>query len=377
MRLLLLDTNLAALPIYNWLKECGHEVFVAGTNPNDTLALYNESYLNFDYSDIDIIDNFVKEKEIDFVLPGCNDISYAIASAYAKKINSILNISPPEINKIFVDKNEFKTFALANKLKVPAIIQHNQLDDAHYSKIIIKPVDAYSGRGITVLDSTQFENLDTAIQFAQQFSKSKNYIIEEFVEGTLYSHSAFIKNLSVCQDFIVEEHCIDTPYAVDNSWLIDNNSFPLINEVREEINKIAQCLNLSDGLIHTQFISNGDKFWIIEITRRCPGDLYSFLIEYSTGFPYAESYISSILNKGEIHGTTIGRKKILRKTMSFASSGSWISLKYNHPVFKFSEFFPLEKSGTTMKSGTKGRGGILFLEYDEADKEITFESVVN
>ena len=45
-----------------------------------------------------------------------------------------------------------------------------------------------------------------------------------------------------------------------------------------------------DGLIHTQFISDNNTFSLIEVTRRCPGDLYSKLIQMSTGINYSELY---------------------------------------------------------------------------------------
>jgi hypothetical protein len=48
MRVLLLDTNVSSYPIYESLIEDGYEVFVAGSNQNDCLALVCENYIQFD-----------------------------------------------------------------------------------------------------------------------------------------------------------------------------------------------------------------------------------------------------------------------------------------------------------------------------------------
>ena len=55
------------------------------------------------------------------------------------------------------------------------------------------------------------------INSAKQFSKSGAVIAEEFVDGKLYSHSAFIKNKKIVVDFFVNEYCTVYPYQVNSS----------------------------------------------------------------------------------------------------------------------------------------------------------------
>ena len=51
-KILLLDTNISALPLYNFLIRNGKEVFVIGGNPNDFLAKTVKNYYKIDYSNI-------------------------------------------------------------------------------------------------------------------------------------------------------------------------------------------------------------------------------------------------------------------------------------------------------------------------------------
>jgi biotin carboxylase len=360
MKILLLDTNVSAYPIYEYLLTLKHEVFVAGSNPNDCLALCCPNFLNLDYSCIENIENASQKFGFDYVLPGCNDVSYSAASLYNEKYQKGLNIDPPDISNIINEKGRFKQFALEKGLKVPRPLTKEELIGSAKKKVIVKPVDAFSGRGISVLSSDQLDMIDEAITLAENFSSTKKFLIEEFVDGQLYSHSAFILNGKINIDFIVEEHCITNPYAVDTSWVIQNEDFPLIADIRSEIELLSRELNLCDGLVHTQFIKDGNELRILEVTRRCPGDLYSKLIEYSSGYDYACKYISMILNEYSEQAIQPFKRRVLRHTVTFNKPQKFISLRLNIQS-AFMEFVPLAITGSLLTIAPKGRAGILFL----------------
>ncbi|MCG7911226.1 MAG: carbamoyl-phosphate synthase small subunit, partial [Candidatus Thiodiazotropha taylori] len=59
-RSLLVDTNRAAVPIYRALRELGHEVWVVGNRPTETLAKLAQNYTQLDYSDTKQLGAFVE-----------------------------------------------------------------------------------------------------------------------------------------------------------------------------------------------------------------------------------------------------------------------------------------------------------------------------
>ena len=364
MKVLLLDTNLSSLPIYKYLKSQGHEVFVIGVNKSDTLAQSSENYLELDYSNIELVNNYMNINEFDFAIPGCNDISYKIASILNEKRGDKLNVSPSHINEIINNKNKFKKFALENGIKVPMVYSKNEISIINNQKIIIKPSDAYSGKGVSVLSDFSNSQFIEAVEYAELNSLSNNCIIEEFVSGDLYSHSAFIKGGEYFEDFIVQEYCTKNPFSVDTSWVVDKLKFHLYKEIRDEVKKIYSKLNLCDGLIHTQFIVQGDSFWILEVTRRCPGDLYSKLIEYSTDFDYSKHYVDFILKSSPLPHKNFNKNRILRKTITFKEEALWYSIQNNNKNLSIIEFFPLASSGKKMEKAPKGRVGIVFFSSE-------------
>ena len=356
-RILLLDTNLSSLPIYEYLVKSNYEVYVIGSNPNDFLAKYAKNYIKHDYRLIKDVRRLISKYKIDFIIPGCNDVSYKCCVILNSKKN-FFGIDSKLNNEIINNKQKFRKFATQNLLSIPKVLTNPSISKKH--PIIVKPVDAYSGRGITIVRDKS--KLDNAINFAIEFSDSKSYIIEEFVEGNLYSHSAFISNSNIFIDFIVEEYSTSNQFAVDTSRV--DFGFPkvLLKRIRNEILIIVKKLNIKEGLIHTQFIRQNSKFWIIEVTRRCPGDLYSRLVESSTGFEYVSNYVDPFLGKKlKRKATKLTKKYIVRHTISSSKDISLSYIKLNYPVL-IESYFPLSKSGDMVKKSPFGRLGLLFLE---------------
>ena len=361
MKILLLDTNFSSAPIYDYLIESGNEVYVIGNNPNDFLAKSVKNYIQSDYTKILQTQEFIKSYKIDFIVPGCNDRSYQVYTELNSNNQFSLSDSS-EINEIINNKEKFRSFATASNLSVPKVVKYEEIGE--FWPLIVKPVDSYSGMGITIIKEQEPIMLPSALKFAKENSRTKTCIIEEFVEGQLFSHSAFISNKSILIDFIVEEHGTANSFAVDTSRVIYDFSKEILNNIRKEIHQMADELNLVDGLIHTQFIKSGNAFWIIEVTRRCPGDLYSYLIESSTGFNYAKAYAEPFLKqKICLSSSALQKNNILRHTISNPKEGYFSSLQFNRSVH-IDKMVQISSSGDFIKSSPSGRIGIMFIRAD-------------
>jgi carbamoylphosphate synthase large subunit len=356
-RILLVDTNFSAKPIYDYLVKTGAEVYVVGGRPQDTLAKSVENYVNLDYSNVSEVKSLIKSLRIDFLVPGGNDVSYRVCS----EINSdtpFYNIDPVAANDIVNSKEKFREFSTDLGLHVPHIVEPDKVND--FLPVIVKPVDGYSGHGMTVIHRSDRNEIENAVKLAKKLSKSKRYLIEEFVPGQLYSHSAFIIDGEITIDFIVEEHCVVNPYVVDTSRVVFDFDERILGQIRADITSLAKKLHLTDGLVHTQFICNGSSFWIIEVTRRCPGDLYSMLIEYSTGFPYAEYYARPFLNQElDFSEIKLNDKFIIRHTITQPKESYFYSLSFNLPT-TIEKLVPLTLSGDKVRRSPFSRIGLIF-----------------
>ena len=116
-KVLLLDTNFSAKPIYDFLLKAGLEVYVVGGNPHDTLAKGVKNYIPINYSKIEEVKSFIKSQKIDFLVPGGNDFSYKICSKINEQI-PFYNIDSVEIDETINNKEKFRDFSLRGILKI-------------------------------------------------------------------------------------------------------------------------------------------------------------------------------------------------------------------------------------------------------------------
>lgn len=358
---LLIDTNFSSWPIYHYLESRCKRLFVIGKNKEDCLAKVSESFVNVDYSDIDALIDVIDRFDIDHVVPGCNDLSYLVSASVNidKRFSGIDSVD--SVNTLF-NKRRFREFAWQNDLPVPRLYSPEEALDA--GAVIVKPVDAYSGRGVSTLRNVTRQDIDAAVQKALSFSRSGQYVIESFIDGQLFSHSAFIKNGTILVDFFVEEHCFANPFVVDTSWVRHDIPADTQALVRSCIEKIAKLLSLTDGLVHTQFIESDGSIHIIEITRRCPGDLYGMLIQMATGFPYVENYANPFI--GESFTDALMNhddKKIVRHTISSSADIRLSGLRFSNSL-RISRYIPLVTTGDFIKASPFGRVGLLFASCD-------------
>ncbi|PYE91735.1 biotin carboxylase [Rhizobium sp. PP-F2F-G38] len=364
-RVLLLDSSFAARPIHDWLLEQGFEVWTIGNRSQDVLARRDPArHLIENYADVAAVQAHVDRIGIDHVIPGCTDIS--IETALRLRVLGT-RLDKVESYRHLADKAAFRTLCIALELPAP----HRVAIDAFPmpGQFIAKPADSFSGRGISVFDGMDVDAAHRALQWAQLESRGGEALIETFVDGQLHSYSCFLEGQRVVDATIVREDGSVTPYAVDTSYVCPD--FPLKGaaSVRDSIERLARYLNLVDGLLHVQFIWDGVKPWLIELSRRCPGDLYTRLVELSTGNPLAARYASYFVGR-QAPTAAPTLRHILRHTITakhesyegiwFNSSASVVEI---HALFATGREAPL--------LGRIDRVALVFLELDSADALVT------
>lgn len=356
-RVLLLDASFAALPIHNWLVEEKYEVWTIGNRPNDVLAQRNpEHYLEVDYSDPALVQSYIDKLSIEFVVPGCTDLS--IETAQRLRVPGT-KMDDVETYKKLADKITFRSLCAALDLPAPRRVQADFLPSC--GQFIAKPTDAFSGHGISIFDGENLAAAHKALSDAQLASRTGEALIETYVEGQLYSYSCFLEEQSVIDGVIVKEDGAITPYAVDVSCVQFNFPVEGLNILNKSIQKLARHLKLVDGLLHIQFIWDGKTPWFIELSRRCPGDLYPRLVELSTGMRHAARYAAYFVGK-RLPCAQPRQRYILRHTVN-AGYSNYEGVWFNKPM-PVVEFYPLLSVGREPPLPPKiDRVAILFLEH--------------
>jgi len=365
-RALLVGSSFSAAPIFFALKSQNMHVSVCGNDPTDPCHQYADASYFIDYSNPDALISLIAQEKFDFIVPSCNDYAYMSSTLAAERL-TYPGFDAYEVALTLYNKRIFRIFTQQYQLPTPKFLQINANEInkslALNFPLLVKPVDSFSGRGVTKVNS--INELTEAIALALKSSHSEEFVVEEFVEGELHSHSAFIQDGKIITEFFADEFCTVYPYQVNCS----NHPSLLKKAVKQAvalaIQKLVNLLKLSDGLLHTQFIVNQNQFWIIECMRRCPGDLYGKMITLSTDIDYIDLYIKPFINQKlpDINqDQSLEYKVIGRHTISVVEQTAIFSFSCNIPS-KQTQIVPLKSSGELLRAAPYDKLAILFIEY--------------
>jgi hypothetical protein len=359
---LLCDASFSSIPLLDALQAKGFYVAVCGSRPEDPChTLADKSYI-FDYANTKKLQKIVKDNNFDYLVPGCTDISYKSCAWVAGKL-ALPGYDNQHTVGVINHKDEYRKLCKDQNYPIPAYeTEFKNFKNLNFP-VLLKPVRSYSGRGI--LRFEKYSQLRKFLVSAENLLPQDHSLLEEFVSGELYSHSAFLEAGKIKIDFFVNEHCTVYPYQVNSSHLSTKLTPQVRNKMRSWLKRFAKQLNLVDGLLHTQFISDGVGVYLIESCRRCPGDLYSLLIQKSTGINYAALYVSPFINSPYGNIIRSAQKYYSRHTLSINRDAIFLSAAMKIPNPNIS-YVPLKKAGELLRAAPFDRAGIFFIEHADA-----------
>lgn len=363
-RILLIGTSFSAAPLAQCLKQQGKTVSVCGSLPYDPCVAWADTYFQIDYSDPHTLKELITRESFSALCPSCNDYAYLSAAPLAAELG-YPGFDHSEVALILSNKAQFRVFAARHGLPIPkakeVTAESCDLTGLDYP-LLVKPTDSFSGRGVTRIENQAA--LNPALASARKVSRqAQAVVVEEFIEGSLHSHSAFLKNQTIAADFFVDEFCTVYPYQVDCS-----NSPSCISKmarirIRECITELAYALHLCDGLLHTQFLVRNNEVYLVECMRRCPGDLFYHLVTFSTGAPYIENYLRPFLGESICFSNNEILIPWARHTISLPADAIVWSFGHNIPSNEV-RMFPLRESGSLIRHAPFDKLAILFARFE-------------
>ena len=287
--MLLAGGSHADIPMIKAAQALGYRVITSGNRPNDLGHRFADETRLADFSDRNAILALAKELDVDAICASCNDFS-ALSCAWAAEHLGLPGHDAYETCQTLHHKDLYRAFALANNIASPQAMGCASVDEGRLAAanltfpVIVKPVDLTGGKGIRVVESPA--DLNAALENAFALTRAGRVVVEEFVEGSRHGFTCIIKDRKIVFRFLDNEHYFLNPYMVSAAStpasLPDETGLLLTTEVE----RIADILQLVDGIVHVQFISSAHGPVIIEICRRPPGDLYVLLVQQATGVDY-------------------------------------------------------------------------------------------
>lgn len=260
------------------LKKLEYYVIATGNIENLIGQQYVDEYIKADYSDKELILSIAVEKKVDAICQCCNDFGVYTAAYVAEKLG-LLGYDSYETTELLHNKDKFKAFAKEMELLSPISEGFEDMDMAkRYIEnvsypIIVKPVDASAGNGIN--KASDKNEAIKAIEFAFEKSRRKRIIIEPYITGSQHGFCTFLINKKVVAYSSNNEYSIINPFRVEIDTFPADTDDSVAKLLIEQIEKIAEKLDLVDGIFHLQYILQDSTPYIIEVMRRVLGNMYS------------------------------------------------------------------------------------------------------
>ena len=157
--------------------------------------------------------------------------------------------------------------------------------------IIVKPRDNSGSRGVKYC--VNLNEVEVAVQEAFSFTRKKNILLEEFVEGQEYSVECLHYNCNTYLMQITEKKTTNFPYNVELEHI---QPAELNEEIKKKIHyivsDIAKVLRYKNCASHSEIKINNKGIYVIETSPRLGGDfISSTLVPLSTGVNMEEILI--------------------------------------------------------------------------------------
>lgn len=374
-KILIPNGSFHEIPLINKAKEFDYYVITSGTAPKGLGHKYADEYVYADFSDPEAMLRIAQEKKIDRICSNCNDFGYLSACYVAEKM-SLGGHESYENALVLHHKDKFKELSKKLNLHSPVAEgfdnEKTALSWASGAKypIIVKPVDLGAGQGIKRCNTP--DKAEAAIMDAFYKSKCKKIVIEPFVEGTSHSFNAFIVNKKVASYYSDNEYMKFTSYRVSTSAGPADRIDEYVDILIHDTEKVAEALDLPDGLMHSQYMldKNGEPN-ILEITRRMSGDWYPYPEMKATGIDWISYIIKAQCGEDcSDFPVKVDQKGFTgRHCLNGRKRGKVKKVKIHPELEKYIyDDIMWMTDGYEIKNIEKDYPGIIFFDFDDRDK---------
>ena len=371
MKALLLCASHNDIYLIKSLRKLGYSIVAIGNIPNLPGQKYVDKYIQLDYSDKEKVLEFARGEKINAIVQCCNDFGVYTASYVAERMG-LPGYDSYDVTLTLHNKDRFKKFANDNGILSVKSYFFENIDEAKMwfqnaqFPLIVKPTDCSAGNGIHKI--TKIDDVDVALQDAFNKSRAGKIVIERFITGTQHGFCTFIKNRKVVA------HCSNNEYSIMNPYRVEIDTWPADNEEKyastliQQIEKIADLLQLKDGIFHLQYIVENGTPYIIEVMRRILGNMYGFPAGMVTGFDW-ETRAKCGLSLSKLPFNTYQEGFFAYKTVLAEKNGIIESInvppKYDRYIWNS---FYLKQKGDLIKNYLSEPIGFLFMMFSSENE---------
>ncbi len=304
-RVLHIGTATPAEEIVHYLKSEGAYVILAGRSP-DSVRPFREiadETVCLDVYDVPSVITFAKEQRINAVTHSGSEASVEPVRLINEAIgNTYLHTAKQW--QTFANKSNFRSlcnqFGLASPrtfFKGPAsdLPQHLKKDLVY--PVIVKPTDSTGGAGISICRSAR--QLKKALETAYSFSRARELIIEEYLDGDEVTATYVIHNgecVPVCLIDKLLQKMKWSPIPLTIAGVGPSiHRAEYFSSVNDRVQQMISEQGLNNCTVFFQTIYKDGSFYFIEAGLRLEGIMSFCAAEHYTGQNFLNFLVDSIV----------------------------------------------------------------------------------
>jgi biotin carboxylase len=291
--LLVLAASHYQLDIIRTAKRLGYRVITTDNQPsNPGHALADQSYL-VSTTDQDAVLELARAERIDGVVAACSDVAVPTAAHVAEA----LQLPGPSVHcaSIVTNKITFRRFLRERGLPVPRshVVDANTRFEASVfdaQRWIIKPDDSSGSKGVFIISSPgEFvERLPEALRF----SSTGHAILEQFIDGAQGTCEGFLYDGAIALNCILDRQTAPAPYVTTCGHHVPTR-LPASAQAAllAQLAEIWAALGVSTGPFDCDFVVDGERVYLLEISPRIGGNAIADLLRKAIDFDIVEASV--------------------------------------------------------------------------------------
>ena len=300
MKALVLAGGLPQIELINQLKARNITTVLADGNPNALARPYADIFYQLAIFDVEAVKEVALKEQVDFLITVCADQVLLVVAQVSEMLGLPWYIDY-QTAQLVSDKKYMKKVFWEHNIPTSRYVEMTELDWEKISHlqypIVVKPVDAYSSRGVRKATNPE----DLAVYFAEaaQISRTGGVIVEEFVAGEEISVDIYV------EDGVAKLLCVSNSEKINDEdrFIIFRGRYPvaasqeILEQIRQVAQQIADAFGLKNCPMLIQMINDGKRVSVLEFCARTGGNMKYLLIKRACGFDVIKAVIDLTLGQ--------------------------------------------------------------------------------
>lgn len=290
-KILMLGGARQQIPVIRRAKEMGFYVITCDYLPDNPGHKFADQYYNVSTTDKEAVLKLAEKIQVDGIVAYASDPAAPTAAYVAETLG--LPGNPYESVNLLTQKDLFREFLTQHGFNTPKAGGYNTYEEAYREidsfkfPVMVKPVDASGSKGVVkIYDKSELKN---AVTEAISYSRSKRFVVEEFIKKKGYQISG--------DGFSVEGKLVFTSYGNElysgkgtREYVALGEFWPSLltqeekDKVDSELQKLITALGMKTSAYNIEVIMDeNDDVYILELGPRNGGSYIPQLIQYATG----------------------------------------------------------------------------------------------